>query len=222
MLMLHELSADDRKRFGLFYTQICTRIKTVESVSLGLSAFMVDVNQMSLAMRAATARTLLLVDEFGKGTSAVDGQALLAACLRTLLQAGADCPITLVSTHFHNVRSLVGGGGGDGAAGVAFNTFQCQKQANGSILHLYRLKSGSCESSCATAVARAAGIDESAAQRAEEVLACLRGGRAIARNPRVYAEDAYVDAADSFLNLDLDDDSKLAEFFMRLRKMNIC
>ena len=183
-----------------------------------MSAFMVDVNQMSLAMRAATSRTLLLVDEFGKGTSAVDGQALLAACLRKLLQSGADCPITLVSTHFHNIRSLIGGG----VVGVAFNTFECQKQANGSILHLYRLKSGSCESSYATAVARAAGIDESTANRSEEVLACLRGGRGIARNPHVYSEDAYVDVAESFLNLDLSDDSGLAGFFMKLRKMNIC
>ena len=96
-------------------------------MSLGLSAFMVDVNQMSLAMRAATPRTLLLVDEFGKGTSAVDGQALLAASLRMLLQAGADCPITLVSTHFHNIRRLLGG---DGVGSVAFNTFECQKQVN--------------------------------------------------------------------------------------------
>ena len=103
--------------------QICTRIKTVESVSLGLSSFMVDVNQMSLAMSAATPRTLLLVDEFGKGTSAVDGLALLAACLRTLLQSGADCPLTLVSTHFHNIRSIIGG-----IAGVVFNTFESQKQ----------------------------------------------------------------------------------------------
>ena len=96
------------------------------------------------------------------------------------------------------------------------------QQANGSILHLYRLKSGSCESSYATAVARAAGIDESTAKRSEEVLACLRGGRAIARNPGVYQEDAYVAMAESFLNLDLGDDSGLAGYLMKLRKMNIC
>ena len=87
---------------------------------------------------------------------------------------------------------------------------------------MYRLKSGSCESSHATAVARAAGIDESTAKRAEEVLACMRGGREIARSTHVYAEDAYVEVAESFLNLDLSDDSGLAEFFMKLRKMNIC
>ncbi len=74
-------------------------------MSLGLSAFMVDVNQISSAVRASTSRSLLLVDEFGKGTAEVDGQALLAASLRYLLNNDRDrCPITLVSTHFHNIK----------------------------------------------------------------------------------------------------------------------
>ena len=45
---------------------IYTRIQTLESLELGLSAFMVDVNQMALAINSATSRSLVLVDEFGK------------------------------------------------------------------------------------------------------------------------------------------------------------
>ena len=48
------------------FDAIYTRIQTLESLELGLSAFMVDVNQMALAINSATSRSLVLVDEFGK------------------------------------------------------------------------------------------------------------------------------------------------------------
>ena len=56
------------------FDRVVTRIQTLETLSLGLSAFAVDVNQMSSALRAASASTLVLVDEFGKGTAEADGQ----------------------------------------------------------------------------------------------------------------------------------------------------
>ena len=56
------------------FDRIVTRIQTLETLSLGLSAFAVDVNQMSLALRSASASSLVLVDEFGKGTDEKDGQ----------------------------------------------------------------------------------------------------------------------------------------------------
>ena len=58
--------------------------------------------------------------------------------------------------------------------------------------------------------------------RAKEVLECLRGGRNIDRNPDVYLEETCFDMAEAFLNLDLDDKAGVAEYFMRLRKMNLC
>ncbi|XP_078316540.1 mutS protein homolog 5-like isoform X2 [Crassostrea virginica] len=83
--------------------RIFTRIRSLDSVSVGLSTFMIDVNQMSEALRDATARSLVVVDEFGKGTELVDGMALLCACLSFWIDKGKSCPHTLVSTHFHSI-----------------------------------------------------------------------------------------------------------------------
>ena len=57
--------------------------------------------QVSNAVQSATASSLVVLDEFGKGTDSVDGQALLCAVLVYWLRH--DCPHVLVSTHFHNL-----------------------------------------------------------------------------------------------------------------------
>lgn len=83
--------------------KIFTRISTQESVSRVQSAFMIDLNQVSLALRNCTARSLILLDEFGKGTLSTDGAGLFCAVLQHLLARGADCPKVLAATHFHDI-----------------------------------------------------------------------------------------------------------------------
>ncbi|KAI9451401.1 DNA mismatch repair protein MutS [Russula earlei] len=113
--------------------KIFTRVQTRESVSKVQSAFMIDLNQVSLALRNSTARSLILLDEFGKGTAAagscipliidrarfplvinvpfalvavaLDGAALFAGVLKHLLARGSDCPKVLATTHFHELFS---------------------------------------------------------------------------------------------------------------------
>ncbi|KAK0503937.1 DNA mismatch repair protein MutS [Armillaria luteobubalina] len=83
--------------------KIFTRISTRESVSKVQSAFMIDLNQVSLALRNSTARSLVILDEFGKGTLSTDGAGLLCGVLKHLMDRGADCPKVLAATHFHDV-----------------------------------------------------------------------------------------------------------------------
>lgn len=83
--------------------RILTRIATRETVVNDESAFLVDLKQAAFAMNFATRRSLLLVDEFGKGTTAESGSALLAAYLTYFLDVGADRPKVLAGTHFHEV-----------------------------------------------------------------------------------------------------------------------
>ncbi|KAG6377088.1 muts domain V-domain-containing protein [Boletus reticuloceps] len=83
--------------------KIFTRIHTRESVSKIQSAFMIDLNQVSFALRNCTSKSLILLDEFGKGTVATDGAGLFCGVLNHLLNRGRDCPKVLVASHFHEV-----------------------------------------------------------------------------------------------------------------------
>ncbi|KAI0822038.1 DNA mismatch repair protein MutS [Trametes gibbosa] len=95
--------------------KIFTRIQTRESVSKVQSAFMIDLNQVSLALRNSTPRSLILLDEFGKGTLPAgscnflwlmiphNGAGLFCGVLTQLLARGASCPKVVATTHFHEV-----------------------------------------------------------------------------------------------------------------------
>ncbi|KAK0535449.1 hypothetical protein OC835_002362 [Tilletia horrida] len=87
-------------RIGLC-DQILTSIQARHSVSRLQSSFLLDVSQVGFALRQCTARSLVLFDEIGKGTDAIDGAALFAATIRQLLERHGGCPRTLVATHFH-------------------------------------------------------------------------------------------------------------------------
>nr|XP_019013939.1 uncharacterized protein I206_00016 [Kwoniella pini CBS 10737]OCF52720.1 hypothetical protein I206_00016 [Kwoniella pini CBS 10737] len=81
--------------------KIYTRLQTKESSSKHASAFMIDLGQVSQALRGATEKSLLIMDEFGKGTISWDGAGLLAGTI-DYLQNG-PCPRTVVLTHFHEL-----------------------------------------------------------------------------------------------------------------------
>ena len=85
--------------------RILTRIATRETALDDESAFMVDVKQAAFTMNFATRRSLVLADEFGKGTSAEDGSALFAAYVENFLRLGVNRPKVIVGTHFHGVFS---------------------------------------------------------------------------------------------------------------------
>jgi DNA mismatch repair protein MSH5 len=78
-----------------------SRIASLESVSLSQSTFMIDLAQMAGMLHNATPSSLLLIDEFGKGTSLVDGVSLLAAAIKHLLKPSPrlpSCPRTVRHT----------------------------------------------------------------------------------------------------------------------------
>jgi len=94
--------------------KILTRISTRESVSREQSAFMIDLQQISLALSSATRRSLLVIDEFGKGTESVDGAGLMSGVLEYLNHLGDQRPKVLAATHFHGkIPSLEGSSASD-------------------------------------------------------------------------------------------------------------
>jgi DNA mismatch repair protein MSH5 len=81
--------------------KILSRVATRESVSRIQSAFMIDLQQISLALNLATRRSLLIIDEFGKGTDSSDGAGLACAVFKHLSSLDSEAPKVLGVTHFH-------------------------------------------------------------------------------------------------------------------------
>ena len=145
---------------------IFTRIKCVESVSINLSTFVLDLNQITKAVNRGTGRSLIVVDEFGKGTSQHDGVALYTAVLKHWLSKGKDCPFILAATHYHSIFKLKLL---PPSPFVKFKTFDVISDDNG-IVYLYKLVDGYCLRSQANHVAKVAGLKDAIIRRAEDVL----------------------------------------------------
>ncbi|KPI35358.1 uncharacterized protein AB675_9898 [Cyphellophora attinorum] len=86
--------------------KILTRISTTETVSKTHSAFMIDLQQAGLGLNSCTNRSLIIIDEFGKGTDTADGAGLMAGVLQYLLELDLAAPKVLAATHFHEVFEL--------------------------------------------------------------------------------------------------------------------
>eukprot|EP00116_Pleurobrachia_bachei_P001858 sb/3462120/ len=146
---------------------IFTRIKCVESVSVNLSTFMLDLNQITKAVNGATSRSLVIMDEFGKGTSRHNGIALFTATMRHWLARVGECPFVLAATHYHTIfhRRLL-----PPSPILRYKTFDIGDDGSGGLVYLFKLIDGYCLHSRATNVARLAGIDQSIVDRADEIL----------------------------------------------------
>ncbi|KAH7031595.1 muts domain V-domain-containing protein [Microdochium trichocladiopsis] len=83
--------------------RILTRVATRESVGRNESAFSIDLRQVAFSINFATPRSLILVDEFGKGTDSLDGIGLMTALLDHFTSLGEQRPKVLAATHFHEI-----------------------------------------------------------------------------------------------------------------------
>eukprot|EP00941_MAST-03F_sp_MAST-3F-sp1_P004909 g4909.t1 len=84
--------------------RIFTRIQSLESCISGQSTFQLDCLQVAKVLTGSTPQSLVLIDEFGKGTNIADGLSLFAAALEELSNRGSNCPRTLVTTHFQQTE----------------------------------------------------------------------------------------------------------------------
>lgn len=80
--------------------RIMTRIQTHESVSVQKSTFAIDLLQINQMIKCATSKSLILIDEFGKGTLSIDGISLLSATMKYFMTFAKPMPRVLVTTHF--------------------------------------------------------------------------------------------------------------------------
>uniref|UniRef100_A0A8H7NCI4 DNA mismatch repair protein MSH5 n=1 Tax=Bionectria ochroleuca TaxID=29856 RepID=A0A8H7NCI4_BIOOC len=151
--------------------KILTRISTRESATRNESAFAIDLKQVVQATRNATERSLVLVDEFGKGTNSDDGAGLLAAVLSHFLSLGPKSPRLLVATHFHELFEC---GHLKELRGLAYahmdvRAHTAETGEDGEITYLFKLTSGYSNLSFGGKCAALNGVPDAIVSRADAI-----------------------------------------------------
>lgn len=158
--------------------RLLTRIVTRESVSRNESAFAIDLRQAAFSMNFATRRSLILIDEFGKGTNANDGAALVTALLDHFLSLGEEAPKLLAATHFHEIfeNNFL-----PASPRLAFAHMDVRIDLETEIVedqvtYLYRLTSGRSTSSFGSRCAAMNGVNSAVVERSEALVLLLARG----------------------------------------------
>jgi DNA mismatch repair protein MutS len=153
--------------------RLFTRVGASDNLVRGQSTFMVEMTETSAILASATRRSLVLLDEVGRGTSTYDGVSIAWAVSEHLHDA-VGCK-TVFATHYHELVALA-----DELPAVRNMTVEV-REAGGRVLFLHRLVEGGASRSYGLEVGRLAGLPEPVLARAREVLAVLEGeGAAIA------------------------------------------
>ncbi|HEX8243994.1 MAG TPA: DNA mismatch repair protein MutS, partial [Longimicrobium sp.] len=142
--------------------RIFTRVGASDNLVRGQSTFMVEMNETAAILHGATARSLVLLDEIGRGTSTWDGLSVATATTEHLHEAvGAK---TIFATHYHEMTRL-----SNRLPGVV-NFSVAVREVGDDIVFLRRLVPGGADRSYGVEVARLAGLPDSVVTRAREIL----------------------------------------------------
>ena len=148
--------------------RIFTRIGSSDDLAGGRSTFMVEMTETANILHNATDRSLVLMDEIGRGTSTFDGLALAWACARHLAEHLRA--YTLFATHYFEITSLP-----DAIPGIA-NVHLNATEHNDNIVFLHKVQEGPASKSYGLQVAKLAGIPTSVLRQAQEQLHLLEQG----------------------------------------------
>ncbi len=156
-------------RIGLA-DRIFSRVGASDNLARGQSTFMVEMTETARILRQAGKRSLIILDEIGRGTSTFDGLSLAWAVAEDLASRAGGVR-TLFATHYHELTALEAQLPGVRNFNVAV------KEWGGDIVFLRRMVPGPSDRSYGVEVARLAGVPQSVVQRAKEVLAELEQSR---------------------------------------------
>lgn len=192
-----------RARVGLV-DRIFARVGAHDELARGRSTFMVEMLETARLLHGAGERSLVLLDEVGRGTSTWDGMAIARAVVEELAGAGDEPgsarrgPRTLFATHFHELTALAGT-----LDRVRNAAVQVEQAESGELVFPYRVRPGAADRSYGVQVASQAGLPRRVIERAEALLEELERpggpGRAAAGagGPDPGVQDDTADAADA-------------------------
>ncbi len=165
-------------RIGLV-DRIFTRIGAQDEIHAGQSTFMVEMVETANILHHATPRSLLILDEIGRGTSTYDGVSIAWAVVEYLHNHPGLRAKTLFATHYHELTQLA-----DLLPGVS-NYNVAVSEADGRVIFLHKLIPGGADRSYGIHVGQLAGLPRPVVQRASEILRQLEAssGKAVKVNP---------------------------------------
>jgi DNA mismatch repair protein MutS len=167
-----------KARLGIF-DRIFTRVGASDNLARGESTFMVEMHETANILNNATERSLIVLDEVGRGTATFDGLSLAWAIIEFLHDTPQRGGITLFATHYHEVTDL---------AKTRPRVANCNvavKEWNDQIIFLRKVVAGAADKSYGIQVAKLAGIPKTIIERAREILSTLeRKERAMVEETR--------------------------------------
>ena len=143
--------------------KIFTRVGASDNISLGESTFMVEMNETASILNNLSDRSLVLLDEIGRGTSTYDGISIAWAMVEYLHENKLRAK-TLFATHYHELNEM------ENSFSRVKNYSVSIKELNNKVIFLRKLKRGGSEHSFGIHVARMAGMPRSVVNRADEIL----------------------------------------------------
>ena len=155
-------------KFG-YFDKLFTRVGASDNISRGESTFMVEMLETSMILHNLSERSLVLLDEIGRGTSTYDGMSIARAIVEYIHNYGKGAK-TLFATHYHELNDLK-----DTYKGVK-NFHVAVKEVGKEVIFLRKLKEGGAEHSFGIHVARMAGMPKEVLDSAEKTLAQLENG----------------------------------------------
>ena len=176
--------------------KIFTRVGASDNISTGESTFMVEMNETASILNNISNRSLVLLDEIGRGTSTYDGVSIAWAIAEYLHEDPIHRAKVLFATHYHELNDMA-------AQFKRIKNFHVSvKEVNNKILFLRKLKEGGSEHSFGIHVARMAGMPQRVLKRAEEVLQQLEETHGSKENKTIKKKSADAGYQLSFINLD--------------------
>ena len=152
--------------------RVFTRIGASDDLAAGQSTFMVEMSEVAQLLKNASRRSLLILDEIGRGTSTYDGMAIARAVLEHCADRRRLGAKTLFATHYHELTVLEGQ-----IAGVK-NYNIAAKKKKGEVIFLLKIVRGGADQSYGIEVAKLAGVPDRVVRRAREILEELENGSA--------------------------------------------